>query len=260
MGLLLPLEWQLPDELVRRLGESAGRQRAMLADGHLLLVLHQLPDAGTSERKGRFFWHNPEGDWRSSALGDGPQALRRHLGEFAERIDALERQCQSAERAQDYFLLLRELAPVHRTVRHLHAALQQARELLPSHGELIIARDRAGEMERALDLLHADARNGLDYTMAHQSELQSLRMYEMAVAQHRLNLLAALFFPIATLGAAFEILSHEPHELGKGFFWTTMAVGMACGFALAGVVLRKPRLTAPLVKARGKRVVREKRS
>lgn len=257
MGLLLPSDWKLPQEFMRRLGESAGRQRTMAADGHLLIVAHQVPDAGSSERKGRFFWRDPVGEWRSSALGDGPQALRRHLSEFAERVDALERQWQGAQTAHDYFSLLRALAPLHRAVRHLHATLQQARELTPDDGELINARDRAGEVERALDLLHGDARNGLDFTVAHQSEQQAHRMYEMAVAQHRLNLLAAIFFPIATLGAAFEILSHEAHELGKGFFWSTMAMGIACGLVLAGAILRKP--SSPERRPVKKRGVREKR-
>jgi hypothetical protein len=257
----LPPEWQVPEEFVSRLGESAGRQRAMEAEGHLLLVLHQPPAHGARERNGRLFWRRPDGEWHSSTLGDGPQALKRHVAEFAERVDELERQWQAAENAQDYFLLLQTLAPLHRAVRHLHAALQHARELMPDERELINARDRAGEIERALELLHGDARNGLDFTVAHQSEQQSRRMYEMAVSHHRLNLLAALFFPIATLGAAFEILGHEPAELNKGFFWTTLVLGMACGMILAAAILRKPSLaSAPTrVKSRARRAVSEKR-
>jgi hypothetical protein len=263
MGWLLPGEWQVPEEFVARLGESAGRQRAMTADGHLLLVLHQAPTLDTAERKGRFFWRDLAGDWRSSSLGDGTQALKRHLAEFAERVDELEKQWQVAQSARDYFLLLQAIAPLHRTVRHLHATLQQARDLAPDERELINARDRAGEIERALELLHGDARNGLDFTVAQESEHQSERMYEMAVSQHRLNLLAALFFPIATIGAAFEILSHEAHELGKAFFWSTLLLGIGCGLALSLVILRKPASKTPAArptKVRGKRVIGEKRN
>jgi hypothetical protein len=245
-----------------RLGSTVGRQRAMAADGHLLLVLHQPPAPGSLERKGRFFWRHPDGHWRSSSLGEGYQSLKRHMTEFAERVDELERQWQEAQSAQDYFLILRTLAPLHRTVRHLHAVLQQARESIADDRELINARDRAGEIERALELLHGDARNGLDFTVAHQAEQQSRRMYEMAVSHHRLNLLAALFFPIATLGAAFEILGHEADELGKGFFWSTLFLGLLCGMILAGAILRKPvpaPLSAGATKVRRKHGVSEKR-
>jgi hypothetical protein len=241
------------------MGDAAGRQRAMAADGQLLLVLHQTPTPGSTERKGRFFWRNAQGEWRSSSLGDGPQALKRHLTEYADAVDELERQCQSAESAEDYFGLLRALAPLHRAVRHMHAALQQAREMVNDDRDIINARDRAGELERGLDLLHGDARNGLDFTVARQSEQQSQRMYEMAVAHHRLNMLAAIFFPIATFGAAFEILGHEAHELGKGFFWTTVALGVVCGLVLATAIVHRPAPPAPPKRAaRPKRSVSEK--
>ena len=104
--------------------------------------------------------------------------------------------------AQDYFLLLQALAPLHRTTRNLHLALQQARELAPDDRDLIAPRDQAADLERALDLLHGDARNGLDYTIAHQTEEQTRRTYDMAVAAYRLNLLAALFFPVSWVQAA----------------------------------------------------------
>lgn len=262
MGWLLPPDWRVPEEFHRRLGDAAGRQRVMTADGHLLLVLHQPPEPGSAERKGRFFWRDPDGAWRASGLADEEQGLKRHLGEFAQRVDELERQWQAAQSAHDYFLLLRALAPLHRTMRHLHATLQKARELVPDDRELLNARDRAVELERALELLHGDARNGLDFTVAHQSEQQAHRMYEMAVAHHRLNLLAAIFFPIATLGAAFEILGHEAAELGKGFFWSVMLLAMTCGLVLAATIVRRPVPAEPVARpprARPKRPVGEKR-
>jgi hypothetical protein len=54
---------------------------------------------------------------------------------------------------------------VHRTTRHLHATLQEARESAPDDRDLINLRDQAGELERAVELLHGDAKNGLDFTM-----------------------------------------------------------------------------------------------
>ncbi len=47
----LPSSWQLPEEIRQRFGlKSAGKQRAMLADGHLLLVLHRAPRKGETTR------------------------------------------------------------------------------------------------------------------------------------------------------------------------------------------------------------------
>ena len=67
----LPM-WDLPDEIKRRFGQrGAGRQRAMVADGHLLLVLHKAPQRGERERKAVFFWRKPDGEWKSSGKGEG---------------------------------------------------------------------------------------------------------------------------------------------------------------------------------------------
>src|SRR5258705_279200 len=133
--LHLPPDWQLPATFVQRLGDNAGRQRAMSADGHLLLVLHEPPAAGAPERTGRAFWRDP-----------------------------------------------------------------------------------AGEVERAVELLHGDVRNGLDFTIAHQAERQAEQAHGMAVAGYRLNLLAALFVPITALGSVFGM--HLAHGLDA---WATPA-------------------------------------
>jgi hypothetical protein len=235
----------------------------MSADGHLLLVLHEPPQPGVAERTGRLFWRDPEGTWRSKAFGDGPHALKRHLAEFADRVEQFEKQWQTAASAEDYFFLLRGIAPLHRTTRNLHATLQQARELVPEDRDLINLRDQVGEIERALELLHGDAKNGLDFTVAHQVEQQAERTYDMAVAAHRLNLLAATFFPIATLSTIFGaiygmILAHD--EQGKhswstpALFWWLMGFGLLGGVMLGRLIARKPPpLSKPVVKVKAKR-------
>ena len=50
---ILPATWEVPAEFRSRLGEKAGRQRAMMAEGHLLLVLHAPPKKDEPDRKGR---------------------------------------------------------------------------------------------------------------------------------------------------------------------------------------------------------------
>ena len=255
MKLFVPPDWALPAVFRSRLGEAAGRQQAMEADGHLLLVLHEPPGPGDPLRKGRLFWRDPQGNWKSNNLGEGVKALRKHVGGFADRADELEKQWNAAKTAEDYYALLQAIAPLHCTARHLHATLQQAREMLPDDRDLINLRDQAGDVERAIELLHADAENGLDFTIAHQAEQQAKRSYEMAVAAHRLNLLAATFFPIATLSAIFGM------NLAAGFepwgnalvFGTVLAVGFACGVILAAAIGRKAAPVAkPGAKGQGK--------
>jgi len=242
MKLNLPPDWKVPDVFQRRLGDAAGRQRAMNADGHLLLILHEPPSAGDQGRTARVFWRDAEGRWRASTTTEGLVGLRRHLAKFAERLDELEAEWKSAQSAADYFALLRDLAPMHRTTRNLHATLQQARELAPADRDLINLRDQAGDLERTVELLHGDARNGLDYTIAHQAERQAERTYDMAVAAHRLNLLAAVFFPVATLSAIFGMnLAHGLEEPVASFlFWGVLAFGLVSGALLAGMIARKP--------------------
>ena len=255
----IPHDWQLPAPLTSRLGDTVGRQRAMAAEGHLLLVLHEPPLPGTPERAGRLFWRDPSGEWKSKGLGDGPQSLKRHVTEFAERVEELEKHWQFAATAEDFFLLLRALAPLHRTARNLHATLQQARELVPDDRNLLNLRDQIGEIERGIELLHGDAKNGLDYTVAHQAERQAARTYDMAVAAHRLNLLAAMFFPVATLstiyGAVFGmILAHGDQGWSTpALFWVLLGFGLLGGLILARVVARKPVPIAEPVKGKPKR-------
>lgn len=245
MRLHLPSEWQLPPALANRLGDSAGRQRAMAADGHLVLVLHAVPAAG-ADRTGRLYWRDPRGEWRCKGTGDGVQSLKKHVAEFADVADELEKQWQTAQSAGDFYRLLRAVAPLHRTVRNLHAALQQAREAVPDDRDLINLRDQVGEIERGVELLHGDAKNGLDFTIAHQAERQAERTYDMAVSAHRLNLLAATFFPVATLstvyGAVFGmILAHgDPGWSSPALFWGLLALGLLGGFVLARAIARKP--------------------
>src|SRR5262245_4114449 len=105
--LRVPIDWQLPKTVSRRLGETAGRQRAMSAEGHLLLILHEPPSPGVSRRSGRLFWRDPKGNWMSTSHGAGVKALTAHLQEFAERAEALEKDLEGAETAEDYYALLR---------------------------------------------------------------------------------------------------------------------------------------------------------
>ena len=242
----LPQGWAVPELFKARLGESAGRQRAMEADDHLLLVLHAPPDPDNDiHRQGRLFWRQPDGNWKSNDLGTGIVALRTHLEEYAGRVEKLEDELQAADTASDYFRILQEIAPLHRSARNSHAALQQAREMFPADRDLISSRDRAGDIERAAELLHGDAKNGLDFTMARQAEQQARSSYAMAVSAHRLNVMAALFLPLATISSLLGMNLVHGMETWPSpqTFLNVVVGGIAAGLILALFI--SPRARAP---------------
>ena len=116
---MLPSGWETPQKFRERLGAKVGRQRAMFADGHLLLVLHAPPKPDDRERVARLFWRSPSGDWISNAFGKGKAALARHVDEYADIIDHLDREEEAAKSADEFFAILERLTPVHRAARNL---------------------------------------------------------------------------------------------------------------------------------------------
>jgi Mg2+ and Co2+ transporter CorA len=239
---ILPPAWNVPEEFKSRLGDSAGRQRAMFAEGQLLLVLHAPPGPDDDHRDARLFWRDAAGNWKASGItGAGITALRNHLEDFATRLDKLEARFQAADTATEYFELLQAIAPLHRTTRNMHTALQNAREMLPNDREMISLRDRAGELEREAELLHTDSKNGMDYTVARRSEELAGRSYDMAVASHRLNLLAALFFPIATASSIFGMnLNHGLNDRNVEIFLLVLLISFLVGGVLMLLINRRP--------------------
>ncbi len=238
---ILPQTWKLPEDIVARLGESAGRQRPMFAGGQLLLVLHEPPGPDDTQRIGRFFWRDIDGSWKSNNLGPGIQALRKHVAEFMERIEKLDDEFQAAATADDYFQILQEVTPLFRTIRNLHATLQQAREMLPNERDLISIRDLAAVAERAAELLQTDARYGLDFTIARSAEEESRRTYQMAVSAHRLNVLAAIFLPLATIATVLGMnLRHGWENSDPAVFWVAVGIGAISGLLLTMVVSNRP--------------------
>lgn len=234
---ILPATWEVPAELRSRLGEKAGRQRAMLADGHLLLVLHAPPRKDEPERKGRLFWRKPDGMWLSNELGGGPAALAKHLNEYADIIERMDRHEDIAGSVDEYYSILDALGPIQRSARNLHATLQEARKLVSADRDLINVRDRAYDVERTAELLYSDVRHALEFAVAKKSEEQAVAAHQMAVQSHRLNLLVAFFFPLATLVAIFG--SEMPHGLEKYIphpylFYVVVGVGLLLGGLLAG--------------------------
>jgi hypothetical protein len=232
MSPVLPGTWKVPELFHARLGEQAGRQRMMSADGHLLLILHKIPEPGNPDREPILFWRDPAGGWKSTGSGAGVAELRGLLEDFGKHVDKMEDQMQGTSSSRTYFEILQTTGPLLRTVRNMHTALQQAREAVPGDRNILVARDQAGELERAVELMHADAKNGLEYMVARQTEEQAENSEQLLRAGHRLNMLIALFLPLTAIGSAFGMnMRHGLEGVATPLlFWGTLFLGLALGF------------------------------
>lgn len=201
---LIPANWtSFPDEFRNRLGTTVGRQRCMDAEGHLLIVAHLVPEHDEVSRRGVLFWRDSGGEWKCSNGDPGRVALSMHMDRYSKRLDAFEHQEVAALNADDYLPLLEGLAPIVRSSRNLLEALEEARKAVPNARELIDHRDRAYDLARQAELLYEDSKNSMDVAIVRRADEQAQSAHKMMVATHRLNILAALFFPFATLGAIF---------------------------------------------------------
>jgi CorA-like Mg2+ transporter protein len=233
MKSLIPTSWAVPSKFRSRLGETAGRQRAMAEQGHLLLVLHAVPAPGDSAREARLYWRDEKGGWRSNNKGAGVAALRAHHEQFEDAVDGLERKLAVAAQAQEYFEVLRASTPMLRTARNLHRAMQEAREACDDR-ELINLRDRAGEVERALELVVGEARDGLDYTVARRAEEQTALSLQLSQHSNKLNVIAAVFLPITALTSVFSMTLKSGLEglADPWVFWSVVGFGTALALTL----------------------------
>lgn len=243
---LLPNDWGVPEDFRHRLGDDVGRQRMMSHEGHLLLVLHAPPRAGERTRRGRLYWREPAGHWRPQPLAHPDHAVGELIGEYESLTTEVEAREESADSAKQYFDVLTELAPLVRSAHNLYTVLKEARGAAREDRQLILLRDRAYALTRRLELLQQDTKNTLDFLIARRAEEQAESAQRQASAAHRLNVLAALFFPLATLtsllstrlghGADFDRLDalYAPAPL----LWL-VPIGLGLGIVLAVFVSRK---------------------
>lgn len=244
MAKLIPHNWAVPTKFRERLGENAGRQRAMLHEGHLLLVLHEVPKPSDPERRPAIFWRAPDGAWKASSGRGGLSALRDLVESFAKVSLELEKKLDEARRASDYFEVLSQSGPLLRTARNQHKALQEAREGVASDRDLILVRDTMSDVERTAELIQFDAKNGLDFTIARRSEEQAVNTDHILETNHRLNLLAALFFPVTALGSilGMNLVSGYETRNAPWLFWATTVFAILIGLLVrASFAAKNPR-------------------
>ena len=240
---LVPPGWDLPASLRRRMGAGPGRQRAMQADGHLLLILHKPPSVELNTREGRLFWRKPDGSWDSSDLGGGVAAIGKHLTQYAQAVEVCDEQEHKATNADEYFQVLETLSPLHRAARNLHKVLQDAREMVRDDLNLIEQRDRAYDIERTAELLFGATKNSLELIVARRAEEQAKSAHQMATAAHKLNLLVAFFFPLATLMAIISTNFTPNINSSAGLLGLigVVVLGLIFGVILLGFIGKAPK-------------------
>ena len=211
----------------------------MFEEGHLFIILHQVPGPDDIERKPAFFWRSPDGSWKSSPEAGGVLGLQTHLTRYSARLEELDKEEQFAQTATEYHRVLEAIAPVMRSTRGLHRALQQAREFVKSDRDLINLRDSAAAVERTAELLFQDAQFGLNFTVAKQSEVQAQSAQRMANTAHRLNVLAALFLPMTALAGLLSMSVRADIADTPTNFWLIAMIGVVLGIVLSNVIVVK---------------------
>ena len=233
---VVPSNWELPEAILGRFGDSAGRQRAMVHDGHLLLVFHDVPEPGKPERRAILVWREPGGEWRTPEHGGGLGALEDLLLRYEKTVDKIEEAVAKATVSTDYFQILRSSAPVQRSIAHLVQTLQAARDAIPGERKLINFRDRAAEIQRAAELAHGEAHNGLEYEIASNAEMQAKIGHDLSVASGKLNVIAAVFLPLTAMTSIFgmNIASGIPTNAEPLVFWGAVLSGVVIGYVMRG--------------------------
>lgn len=248
MPKLLPDDWTLPESLRRRVGTSIGRQRAMFDAGHALLLVHRPPRGGERERRALVLHRDPEGAWRGAPGPSGPAALRGAVEAYAARLAELEAQLARASVPRERYAVLRESRPLARAARNFHAALQEVRTAIPEDADVLLARDRAYDLERESAALFEEASAALQLGLAEDADEQSSAAARIAVESHRLNLLAAICLPVTALGSilGMNLETGVEHVPGPWLFVAVVGSAFAIGLALHAWIRGAPaRSTSP---------------
>lgn len=248
--MAVPQTWELPEAFRKRLGTTVGRQRAMESAGQLLLVLHAPPDADEVMRRGRLFWRKDDNSWLAAGeKGAGRLTLASHLDEYQQRLDRIETDVQKATTAREYFDALEKLTPLHRSAKNQHHVLQDARKMCPEVRDLIDLRDRAYQIERTAELSLQETRHLLDLAIARKAEEEAAASKRIEASAHRLNILAAWFFPVVTVSAllgidletASAVAGRDLRPVAPYLFGSLLLGGLIVGGILSTVVTQRHR-------------------
>src|SRR5262245_53767620 len=245
--MIIPPTWNLPQTIRTRLGQTTyGRQRAIVEEGHLLMVLHKPPGPDDTRREGVLFWRTPEGEWQVNRGGQGTASLKRHVQSYQEVEGKLVHDYEEAADTTALFTLLEALTPMARAAHNMYLTFQTAREGVGHDPFVIEMRDLASEIDRNLELLAEDVQHAIQYRTAREAEEQAKLSRQALQASHRLNILAALFFPLTAIASLFGMnFSHGMNQNSPALFWLVCVISVSLVFMLKGWVLAAPKTKDP---------------
>ena len=240
----LPAHYEIEPELREQFSNRPGHQRCVEGHDELLLVVHEVPLPAIPEREAVFFWRRRDGRWTQPG-GSGLNELGELLDRYAQVLDGHEGSLDKVSTAAQIFGVLRHSGPLARSTRNLVLAMEQTLAADPENREIRAHRDRARELERAADLLNADARITLEFWQAERSEEQSHASARLGKIAFRMNLLAGFFLPLMAFSSLFGMNVKIPGFM-EPLFWAILVVGIGTGALLLWLVGRQTGKTREL--------------
>ena len=225
-------KWRLNETIEQRLGDSSyGHQRAIYDGEQLLLILHEPPQHDQTDRVYAVFLREKDGSWQFKGQKKGENQLRQVVDSYRQSFTRFEQRYDKATTSDCLFSIIEDLNPSVRAIKNLAGALQSARELCKLDKLILELRDEAADLQRCFELLLDETRFALDYRIAKNAEEQISESRKMAKAQHKLNLMAAITFPLMAMASLFgmDLVTHWK-EVDPLFFNSVLVGGFALGF------------------------------
>ena len=225
--------WTLPDGIKNRLGGMGyGQQRAISESEHLLIILHAPPAQEDRERTELVFLRKPDGKMLCNGHDNGEFKMKGLLEDYQNQFEAYDKSYEDAETSSDLFGLIEHLIPLNRAANNLSKALQSARQHVKGDAFMIAIRDEANGISRNFEILLNEAKLSLDFHIAQSAETQATKAHEMTLSQHKLNVLAAITFPILAVATLFGMgggLAHGLESETPYLFWLIFVIGFVLG-------------------------------
>lgn len=237
--LNLPEHYLLERDLLEQLSDRPGHQRCVVGREELLLVIHEVPKPGVPEREAIFFWRRRDGKWFQPD-GQGLKGLGDLLDRYAKAIDTNEEILEQTDEAEDLFQVLKHAGPLTRSSRNMVVALEQVLNQEPDDRLIRNYRDRAREIERAAELLHADGRETLLFWQAEAAEQHTKSSARLGNILFKLNLVTGFFLPLVAFGGLFGMNVDLP-GFTRGMFWWIFFGGLMVGGGLLWYVAKERR-------------------
>ncbi len=233
--------WTLPDEIEERLGEKTyGRQRTIFEKRHLLIILHTPPQADHNTREAKVFLRTPDGKLLCNGLDNGKVMLKKLLASYYEIFQECDSKYEKATSSDELFDILEQIIPINRAATNLYNTLQSARDLVKSDNFFISMRDESYELQRNFELLLSGIKIALDCRIARHAENQVIKSNEAVEEQRKLNILAAITFPLISIATIFGMnLLHGMEGKTPIIFWCFFATAFLIGLILKRWIMGK---------------------